>query len=302
LVVYRTGCWLLQTACARSTPLFAHPETQLGAGGSVNLGYCDVELGLCAADQRCGAAVRAPSSEGDVESAEKLRRQKEWRDRRSVDAEQAGASRTAGAAQPHGGWDHQHQHAQQVQQVQQDGQRRRGGNRTPPCSWAAADAGSSSGDDDGAGSSVTEVADAEECSICLCGYADGDVLKQLPCRHSFHSSCIDTWLRNHSPTCPLCKHQLWEANPLSVQHALAGYLELLSLRRQQDEARVRRATERQTREHVASAPDVPAPRSPPAPAAVFGGVLSGARAAAAAAAAAAARAEAQAGASGGDFR
>ncbi|KAI8470371.1 MAG: hypothetical protein J3K34DRAFT_368518, partial [Monoraphidium minutum] len=50
--------------------------------------------------------------------------------------------------------------------------------------------------------------EAHECTICLDAYADGELVKQLPCGHSYHAACIDEWLRK-SAVCPLCKHMLW---------------------------------------------------------------------------------------------
>lgn len=50
---------------------------------------------------------------------------------------------------------------------------------------------------------VLSLEDAE-CCICLCPYDDGDELRELPCRHHFHSTCIDKWLHINA-TCPLCK-------------------------------------------------------------------------------------------------
>ncbi len=48
-----------------------------------------------------------------------------------------------------------------------------------------------------------------ECTICLCEFEEGEVIKRLPiCLHAYHASCIDVWLRK-SATCPLCKHSLW---------------------------------------------------------------------------------------------
>jgi glycerol-3-phosphate acyltransferase PlsY len=41
------------------------------------------------------------------------------------------------------------------------------------------------------------------CSICISEYEQGDSLRQLPCKHHFHVSCIDEWLRINAK-CPLC--------------------------------------------------------------------------------------------------
>ncbi|KAM0840383.1 hypothetical protein ACQ4PT_059702 [Festuca glaucescens] len=44
-----------------------------------------------------------------------------------------------------------------------------------------------------------------ECVVCLQELEDGDVVRVLPaCRHFFHVSCIDAWLRAHS-SCPVCR-------------------------------------------------------------------------------------------------
>ncbi|XVF34773.1 hypothetical protein REPUB_Repub18cG0087600 [Reevesia pubescens] len=42
------------------------------------------------------------------------------------------------------------------------------------------------------------------CCICLASYADNDVLKELPCSHFFHTTCVDKWLKMKA-LCPLCK-------------------------------------------------------------------------------------------------
>lgn len=53
----------------------------------------------------------------------------------------------------------------------------------------------------------SSVEDAQ-CSICLGEYQEGEVLRIMPkCSHSFHLSCIDTWLRKQS-TCPVCRLRL----------------------------------------------------------------------------------------------
>ncbi|KAJ4955529.1 hypothetical protein NE237_012312 [Protea cynaroides] len=44
------------------------------------------------------------------------------------------------------------------------------------------------------------------CSICLCDYKDGEMLRMMPdCRHFFHLSCIDAWLRLNA-SCPVCRN------------------------------------------------------------------------------------------------
>ncbi|CAI6006711.1 unnamed protein product [Closterium sp. NIES-64] len=45
------------------------------------------------------------------------------------------------------------------------------------------------------------------CCICLGRYRDGVDLRELPCSHHFHLSCVDTWLKINS-SCPLCKEDI----------------------------------------------------------------------------------------------
>ena len=47
-----------------------------------------------------------------------------------------------------------------------------------------------------------------QCSVCICDYEEGEVLRQLPCLHVFHQSCIDQWMTGHS-SCPNCRRALW---------------------------------------------------------------------------------------------
>ncbi|KAI4384363.1 hypothetical protein MLD38_002530 [Melastoma candidum] len=49
-----------------------------------------------------------------------------------------------------------------------------------------------------------------QCTVCLSEYRHGDMLRILPnCGHSFHATCIDIWLQEHS-TCPVCRVSLRE--------------------------------------------------------------------------------------------
>ena len=43
----------------------------------------------------------------------------------------------------------------------------------------------------------------ELCSICMEVYSTSQSVKTLPCSHTFHCSCINTWLSSASPNCPL---------------------------------------------------------------------------------------------------
>ena len=55
---------------------------------------------------------------------------------------------------------------------------------------------------------------ATECSICLGEFVNGDECRRLPspCSHTFHTACIDEWLKLSS-ACPLCKRSLRDLIP-----------------------------------------------------------------------------------------
>ncbi|KAG8383477.1 hypothetical protein BUALT_Bualt04G0017400 [Buddleja alternifolia] len=45
-----------------------------------------------------------------------------------------------------------------------------------------------------------------ECRVCLSFYEEGDEVRKLKCKHTFHKNCLDTWLQQESATCPLCRY------------------------------------------------------------------------------------------------
>ncbi|KAL3086116.1 hypothetical protein niasHS_009686 [Heterodera schachtii] len=49
-----------------------------------------------------------------------------------------------------------------------------------------------------------------DCPVCIDPYRQGDICRQLPCRHIFHKSCVDPWLLEHR-TCPMCKSDILKA-------------------------------------------------------------------------------------------
>ncbi|MQL77738.1 hypothetical protein Taro_010150 [Colocasia esculenta] len=52
-----------------------------------------------------------------------------------------------------------------------------------------------------------------DCAVCLSSFHPHDQLRLLPyCRHAFHSTCIDTWLRS-SLSCPLCRSPIVQESP-----------------------------------------------------------------------------------------
>ncbi|XP_062090257.1 E3 ubiquitin-protein ligase At4g11680-like [Humulus lupulus] len=50
-----------------------------------------------------------------------------------------------------------------------------------------------------------------ECCICLSPYDNEAEVRELPCRHHFHCSCIDKWLHINA-ICPLCKFNILNPN------------------------------------------------------------------------------------------
>jgi len=49
--------------------------------------------------------------------------------------------------------------------------------------------------------------DQVTCMVCLSEYEEGEVLRTLPCFHSYHQGCIDIWLQRNK-TCPVCKNSI----------------------------------------------------------------------------------------------
>ncbi|KAF2556969.1 hypothetical protein F2Q68_00015825 [Brassica cretica] len=56
-------------------------------------------------------------------------------------------------------------------------------------------------------SSAEVKTDRRDCSICLESFTNGDMLVYLPCTHSFHSSCLNPWLKACGD-CPYCRRAI----------------------------------------------------------------------------------------------
>lgn len=75
-------------------------------------------------------------------------------------------------------------------------------------------------------------AEDDLCAICLETYEDGENLTGLPCRHSFHTQCIQPWLSGKSALCPMCKSEAFGKGGLFMVTAPrleAAFAELAAL-------------------------------------------------------------------------
>ncbi|XP_028778314.1 RING-H2 finger protein ATL56-like [Neltuma alba] len=62
------------------------------------------------------------------------------------------------------------------------------------------------------GKGVSSSTVSVDCAVCLESFKDGDICRFLPnCSHSFHVSCIDSWILK-TPICPICR--TWLHSPL----------------------------------------------------------------------------------------
>ncbi|RDX92058.1 E3 ubiquitin-protein ligase RHA2A, partial [Mucuna pruriens] len=47
-----------------------------------------------------------------------------------------------------------------------------------------------------------------DCRVCLSEFEEGDKVRNLSCRHTFHKDCLDQWLQQYCATCPLCRNKV----------------------------------------------------------------------------------------------
>lgn len=51
----------------------------------------------------------------------------------------------------------------------------------------------------------------EKCAICLSEQDIEAEVCELPCNHTFHSECIDTYLKEYNYKCPVCRKEVGKA-------------------------------------------------------------------------------------------
>jgi len=49
------------------------------------------------------------------------------------------------------------------------------------------------------------------CAVCKCDFEEGEKITETPCKHTFHSACINYWLDNKSNKCPVCRKECGKA-------------------------------------------------------------------------------------------
>lgn len=54
--------------------------------------------------------------------------------------------------------------------------------------------------------------DLAQCAVCQDDYEIGMVVKEMPCKHVFHSDCLLPWLELHN-SCPVCRFELPTDDP-----------------------------------------------------------------------------------------
>jgi len=54
------------------------------------------------------------------------------------------------------------------------------------------------------------------CFICLDNFQENDEIIILNCKHNFHYTCIENWLKNHSNKCPTCREVVADGEPKNL--------------------------------------------------------------------------------------
>lgn len=55
--------------------------------------------------------------------------------------------------------------------------------------------------------SKVTAAEQEQCVVCRLEYEEGDKMLRLPCKHHYHSECIQQWLERNK-VCPVCSAEV----------------------------------------------------------------------------------------------
>ncbi|KAJ3057210.1 E3 ubiquitin-protein ligase rnf13 [Rhizophlyctis rosea] len=79
------------------------------------------------------------------------------------------------------------------------------------------------------------------CAICIDEFVPGSRVRELPCRHVFHDTCVDPWLLRHNRLCPICKRDVL-AVPTTPDPAASKSASIQSTTSQSDQQKPHRPT------------------------------------------------------------
>ncbi|KAI9113696.1 hypothetical protein K1719_014947 [Acacia pycnantha] len=71
------------------------------------------------------------------------------------------------------------------------------------------------------------MADQLECRVCLSELQEGDKVRTLKCKHTFHQECLDRWLLQFWATCPLCRNRVLPEDVVTDYRRLRNQRELI---------------------------------------------------------------------------
>ncbi|KAJ4822827.1 hypothetical protein Tsubulata_015829 [Turnera subulata] len=67
---------------------------------------------------------------------------------------------------------------------------------------------------------------AVECAVCLSEVMEGESVRRLKCKHTFHRGCLDRWLQQRCmATCPLCRARVLPDEVAASYHRLKSPLD-----------------------------------------------------------------------------
>ncbi|KAK6258939.1 hypothetical protein SCA6_013413 [Theobroma cacao] len=67
--------------------------------------------------------------------------------------------------------------------------------------------------------------ESNECAVCLSELEEGEEVRKLKCKHTFHKDCLDRWLQQYWATCPLCRTKVLPDEIVANYHRLQNRVE-----------------------------------------------------------------------------
>ncbi|KAF7840003.1 putative E3 ubiquitin-protein ligase XERICO [Senna tora] len=64
-----------------------------------------------------------------------------------------------------------------------------------------------------------------DCRVCLSELKEGQRVRNLKCKHTFHKDCLDKWLQQYWATCPLCRNQILPDDVVAKYRQLQNQVE-----------------------------------------------------------------------------